>query len=240
MIAHGFDATHYTEVNEVVWAAAEINSKAEVARPLAEQWYERLMQLANDNNLHRVRVWLVAAQGFSEEANEFLNERGAFGSNRYQLELLTSILIPKADAAHTEVAPDEFEMVIPMGGDTELIAARTVEQIARRLPFQPEAINQIKTALIEACINAAEHSSGPDRRIHQRFQVGSDKLIVSVSSRGNESSHANLNNTHLSGSTTNERQDWGLKLIRTLMDEVEFEHADDTSRLRMTKYLHKQ
>ena len=35
------------------------------------------------------------------------------------------------------------------------------------------------------------------------------------------------------------RRGWGLKLIRTLMDEVEFERVDDGTRLRMTKYLRK-
>ena len=35
------------------------------------------------------------------------------------------------------------------------------------------------------------------------------------------------------------RRGWGLKLIRTLMDDVEFERVDDGTRLRMTKYLRK-
>jgi anti-sigma regulatory factor (Ser/Thr protein kinase) len=33
------------------------------------------------------------------------------------------------------------------------------------------------------------------------------------------------------------RRGWGLKLIQTLMDEVEFERVDDGTELRMTKYL---
>jgi anti-sigma regulatory factor (Ser/Thr protein kinase) len=36
---------------------------------------------------------------------------------------------------------------------------------------------------------------------------------------------------------TKTRRGWGLKLIRTLMDEVEFERVDDGTQLRMTKYL---
>jgi serine/threonine-protein kinase RsbW len=139
-------------------------------------------------------------------------------------------------------------MVIPMGDDTELIAAHTVEQIARRIDFQPEAINQIKTALVEACINAAEHSLSPDRKIYQRFRVESDRLVVTVSSRGvvppgltaqngvNGTPHENGNNTR---EAAKERRGWGLKLIKSLMDEVEFERVDDGTRLRMTKYLHK-
>jgi hypothetical protein len=36
---------------------------------------------------------------------------------------------------------------------------------------------------------------------------------------------------------TYERRGWGLKLIRTLMDEVEFEKVDDRTGSRMTKYI---
>ena len=71
-----------------------------------------------------------------------------------------------------------------MGEDTEMIAAQTVEEIARRHNFAPRAINQIKTALVEACINASEHSLSPDRKIYQKFTVEDDKIIITISNRG--------------------------------------------------------
>jgi serine/threonine-protein kinase RsbW len=125
-----------------------------------------------------------------------------------------------------------------MGEDNELIAAHTAEQIAKRLTFKPEAINQIKTAVVEACINASEHSFSPDRKIYQRFRVESDRLVVTISSRGVVPT--NLNGASPRPDTTEaaeERRGWGLKLIRTLMDEVEFERVDDGTSLRMTKYI---
>jgi serine/threonine-protein kinase RsbW len=129
---------------------------------------------------------------------------------------------------------DEFVMIVPMGEDNELVAANTVEQIARRLNFQPEAINQIKTAIVEACINAAEHSFSPDRKIYQRFRVESDKLTITIASRG--VTPANVSEA-AADEATRERRGWGLKLIRTLMDEVEFEQVDEGTSLRMTKYV---
>jgi serine/threonine-protein kinase RsbW len=132
-------------------------------------------------------------------------------------------------------------MVIPMGADTELIAAQTVEQIARRINFGPEAINQIKTALVEACINAAEHSLSPDRKIYQRFRLESDKLVVIVSSRGvvpaKPADPDDESTAHDRSENRKSRRGWGLKLIKTLMDEVEFERVDDGTQLRMTKYV---
>jgi serine/threonine-protein kinase RsbW len=240
-VAHGFDATPYTDANEVVWLAAEIEGKMEIGRALTEVWCDRLAQVANACGFRRSRLWLVSTEGFTAEACELLNEREAFASSRQQLEMLTARLSPEgATEIGAAEPPDEFEMIIPMGGDTELIAAHTVEQIARRLNFQLEDINKIKTALVEACINASEHSLSPDRKIYQRFRVESDKLVVTVSSRGvrmtNGTPTQNSNGTDASAENAG-RRGWGLKLIRTLMDEVEFERVDDGTRLRMTKFL---
>ncbi len=240
-VAHGFDATPYTDANEVVWLAAEIEGKMEIGRALTEVWCDRLAQVASACGFHRTRLWLVSPEGFTAEACELLNEREAFGSSRQQLEMLTARLSP--EGAGGEVAPaqaEEFFMEIPMGGDTELIAAHTLEQIARRLNFQTQEINNIKTALVEACINAAEHSLSPDRKISQRFRVESDKLVVTVSSRGVGLPAQNGSQAPNGGQPAGEtagRRGFGLNLIRTLMDEVEFERVDDGTRLRMTKFL---
>jgi serine/threonine-protein kinase RsbW len=240
-VAHGFEAADYTDENEIVWLAAEIDSKLEASRELTEEWCDRLTSLARECGFGRVRLWLVAPEGFSTAACELLNKREAFGSSRRQVDLITA-RIKSAAKDKAESRPNEFEMVIPMGADTELIAAHTVEQIARRVHFGPEAINQIKTALIEACINAAEHSLSPDRRIYQRFRVESDRLVVTVASRGVvPASLAGQNGQQAGGRDEKDdaqsRRGWGLKLIQTLMDEVEFERVDDGTQLRMTKYL---
>ena len=240
VVAHGFEAAEYTDDNETVWLAAEIDSKLEASRELTEEWCNRLNALARECEFAQVRIWLVAPEGFSEPASELLKERGAFGSSRQQAELLTARIKAEPGAGVAERG-DEYEMVIPMGEDTELIAAHTAEQIARRANFRPEAINQIKTALVEACINAAEHSLSPDRKIYQRFVVEDDKLVVTVASRGVVPAQLGQNGqeTDASGQAENgkSRRGWGLKLIRTLMDEVVFERVDDGTQLRMTKYI---
>jgi serine/threonine-protein kinase RsbW len=244
-VGHGFDSTSYADSEPVVWIAAEIESKLEAGRALTEVWLDRLSQVAAACRCEGARLWLVAPEGFSAEASELLRERGAFGSSRRQLELLTARLGGRAEAAGPR---DEFALEIPMGDDTELIAAHAVEQVARRMRFSPEEINQIKTALVEACINAAEHSLSPERKIYNRFRVEGDKLTITVSSRGisvpaDFSSNGVLSaeqNGQDKGGVGRGRRGWGLKLIRTLMDEVEFEQADDGTRLRMTKYLRRE
>lgn len=234
VVAHGFADASYTDSQETVWLVAEIHSKLEAGRELVEEWCTLLKSLASKNNFRQTQIWLISNEGFTDEAVDVLDRHAAYGSGRQQLQLLTARLnvgpvrLPAAGEA------DEFVMILPMGEDNELVAANTVEQIARRLNFRPEAVNQIKTAIVEACINASEHSFSPDRKIYQRFRVESDRLTITIASRGVTPASVSAK---AADESDRERRGWGLQLIRTLMDEVEFERVDEGTSLRMTKYV---
>ena len=233
-VALGFEESKYTDEDEIVWIAAEVDSKLEASRELAEFWCDRLEMVALMCNFVRYKLWLIAPEGFSPEALEILQARGAFGSSRQQVDLLVNYLGAE-NVFSDKPGADEYEMIVPMGDDTEMIAAHAVEEIARRHHFPPKAINQIKTALVEACINATEHSSSPDRKIYQKFTIEGDKFVMIISNRG-----LRLADKHAEEITPDEgRRGWGLRLMRTLMDEVKLEQVDDGTRISMTKYLKK-
>lgn len=241
VVAHTFEGGNYTDQNEVVWLVAKLESKLEASVELTEQWLKTLDAVALRSGFVRTQIWLIANEGFSSEALEQLRARDAYGSSRRQFEFLVGRLDDTAEP-HPQHAEDEFLLIVPMGADNELLAASTIEQVARRLSFSPEAINQIKTAVVEACINASEHSLSPDRKIYQRFRVEDDKLVVTISSRGILPANVNVedgNATEGAAADSEDRRGWGLKLIRTLMDEVDFERVDEGTSLRMTKYLRK-
>lgn len=240
LVAHTFEDGIYSDAQEVVWLVADLESKLEVDVEVARAWIERFESLAGRLGFSRFQIWLISNEGFTEDAGRLLSRRKALSSSRRQLELLAARIseTPVNSVVHSGEEANEFLVVVPMGEDNELIAASTAEQIAKRLTFRPEAINQIKTAIVEACINASEHSFSPDRKIYQRFRLESDRLVVTISSRGVVPT--NLNGASGHSDTTEaaeERRGWGLKLIRTLMDEVEFERVDDGTSLRMTKYV---
>ncbi len=248
VVAHAFEGLNYTDANEIVWLVAKVDSKLEADRDLTASWLDRLEGLARQSGFLRTQSWLIANEGFSAEATELLREHNAYGSSQQQLEVLSARLSEAAGATQPSEEANEFTLILPMGDDNELLAATTVEQIARRLNFSPEAINQIKTAIVEACINAAEHSLSPDRKIYQRFRVENDKLVITISSRGivppNIQGHIEeKRGVQLrpddNSDEAQQRRGWGLKLIKTLMDEVEFERVDEGTSLRMTKYLRK-
>jgi serine/threonine-protein kinase RsbW len=238
IVAHAFEGDTYSDANEIVLLAAQFESKLEAEKDIVEAWLDRLDELAENSGFARYRIVLIAENGFSTEALRLVELRNAQGVSRQQFELLSARI--NAPRGGLPASTDEFVTILPMGGDNELVAAGIVEQIARRAHFEPEAINQIKTAIVEACINAAEHSLSPDRKIYQRFSVDHDKLVVTISSRGvvpAKRSISENNRTAEALEPSEGRRGWGLKLIRSLMDEVEFEKVDDGTSLRMTKYL---
>ncbi len=231
-VALGFEQSTYSDEDQTVWIAAEIDSKLEATRELAEFWCDRLEMVALMCNFLNYKLWLVAPEGFTPEALDVLQTRNAYGSSHRQVNLLIKFLDAE-DTVGSKNNPNEYEMVVPMGEDTEIIAAHAVEEIARRHSFEPKAINQIKTALVEACINATEHSLSPDRKIYQKFAVEADKIVITISNRGLRLSEKKA----VEIKPDEGRRGWGLKLMQTLMDEVKFEQVDDGTRISMTKYL---
>jgi serine/threonine-protein kinase RsbW len=219
------------EKQETVWIAAEVDSKLEASREVAEFWCDRLEMAALNCNFTTFHLWLIAPEGFTSDAMDLLRARNAHGSSRKQVELLAGIM--GTDINHSaEKSANEYEFVFPMGENTEMIAAYTVEEIAKRHAFPTKAINQIKTALVEACINAAEHSLSPDGKIYQKFAIDHDKITITISNRGLRLADKIMKET----APDEGRRGWGLKLITGLMDEVTVERVDDGTRVTMVKY----
>ncbi len=220
--------------DDIAWLAVQIDSKLEATRDIAEFWCDRLEMAAISSGFENYKIWLIAQEGFSPDAMNTLHDRGAYGSSRKQVDLLAATLDAEI-LSGSQSAVDRYEIVVPMGEDSEMIAAHTVEEIAKRHNFTVRAINQIKTALVEACINATEHSLSPDRRIHQSFAVDADKLTVSVYNRGVRLADNQPEET----ASDSGRRGWGLKLMKGLMDDVRIEKTDDGTRITMIKYLSK-
>jgi serine/threonine-protein kinase RsbW len=219
---------------DIALLAIEIDSKLETTAETASFWCDRLEMVAAECGFDNYRLWLVAPEGFDEDARRLLSERNAHGSCRKQIELLAKLLGTQIKSAEKSDA-HEYNITVPMGEDTEMIAAHTIEEIARRQDIPQKTINQIKTALVEACINAAEHSLSPDRKIHLSARVDADKITITIANRGvrlaDTSSQTTLPNSA--------RRGWGLKLMRQLMDDVRIEQTDDGTRITLVRFINR-
>ena len=230
-VAMGFDQSG-ADLEQTVWIAAQIESKLETSNDVTEYWCDHLEAVALKCDVAKYRIWLISPEGFTPESLELLKRRNSFGSSHKQIDLLRSFLRTEQDNVPAAVM-DEYEFVLPMDQDAELIAARAIEDIAKRHSVAPKAVNQIKTALVEAYINASEHSLSPDRKIYQKIRIDEDKIEITISNRGIRLGDKNGKVVEFEQG----RRGWGLKLMRQLMDEVRVETVDDGTRISMIKYL---
>lgn len=222
-----------SENENIILLVAEIDSKLEASAETAGFWCDRLDMVAAECDLENYRLWLIAPEGFDDNALHLLKSRHAHGSSRKQIGLLANVIGTQINSTQEPDDAHEYNITVPMGEDTEMIAAHTVEEIARRHNVAQKAINQIKTALVEACINAAEHSLSPDRKIHLSVRVDAEKLTITISNRGVRLADKSPQPSQ----TDSARRGWGLKLMRELMDDVRIEETDDGTRITLVKLI---
>ncbi len=228
IIAYGFDEAIYDNDHEAVWIIAVNTSPTaitEAAVTALDEHLEKLRDpLSGGETRARTVRWAISKMGFTSEAVTALRERSFLTSDYLQFELLAETLdaAPRAGNAapiSVEVQRPEptrdFDLAIPIGEDKEIIAARVAEQIARTAGFVPEELNQLKTALIEACLSLSAIGSSPDGRIYQRFHTDHEQMTITVAS-----SAAALDQPGGVEMKDDPEGVWRLDVLRSLVDEV--------------------
>ena len=130
----------------------------------------------------------------------------------------------------------KVELTIPIIPDMELAASQTAEVVAKHMNLDEEKRGEISMALIEACINAFEHSKTEEKEIEIRFIIEHDSLIIKVTDRGVGFDKSKVEIPKIESKLADERKrGWGLQLIQELMDTVEFESTEEGTTVTMTK-----
>lgn len=118
---------------------------------------------------------------------------------------------------------EEGHFVLKLPGDPKYvgIVRLAVSGLASRLQFTYEDVEDLKLAVAEACTHAIEHGHGQE--ISVECQVQDAFLSLCVSHKG---------------TIPEENDDLGVFLIKSLMDEVNFQHSNGQgTRLFMKKYF---
>ena len=130
----------------------------------------------------------------------------------------------------------KVELTIPIIPDMELAASQTAEVVAKHMNLDEEKRGEISMALIEACINAFEHSKTEEKEIEIRFIIEHDSLIIKVTDRGVGFDQNKVEIPKIESKLSEERKrGWGLQFIKELMDTVEFESTEEGTTVTMTK-----
>ena len=134
----------------------------------------------------------------------------------------------------------EVELALPMVPEMEIEASQTATAIAKSIRMSPDRIDEVRMAVVEACINALEHSHSSDQEVFVTFQVLGDpepvKLRIMVKDHGIGFSPEGQEEPTMEGKIKAVRKrGWGLKIIRGLMDEVEIHSGADGTTVVMSK-----
>ena len=139
-------------------------------------------------------------------------------------------------------APSKYELHIRSMHGAEKVAMDFAANIAKSMNFPPDRVEDLKTAVAEACMNAIEHGNKLDAttRVGIRLVVDKDKLQIAVQDQG--SGVAKMRTPDLEGRMEGklDPRGWGIFLIENLMDEVTFESTAEGGVVKMIIYLEKQ
>ena len=132
------------------------------------------------------------------------------------------------------------ELKLPIIPNMELIATQTAEVIARHMHLTEDQAGEISMALIEACINAFEHSKA-ENNVFIHFLIEEDSLVVKVIDQGIGFDKTKVEIPKIENKIGKEerKRGWGLQLIQELMDSVEFESNSEGTTVTMKKNISK-
>ena len=127
------------------------------------------------------------------------------------------------------------ELKLPVLPDMELSATKTAEIVAKHMELSEEKSAEISMALIEACINAFEHSES-NKQIEIHFRIKGDELEIQVTDRGKGFDQSKVKIPKIEEKIgSDHKRGWGLQLIKELMDTVEYESSSEGTTVTMTK-----
>lgn len=127
--------------------------------------------------------------------------------------------------------------------EMEIEASKTATQFAEYIRMSPDKIDEVRMAVVEACINAFEHSRASDQKVQVTFEVVGElgdedpqKLRITVRDHGVGFSPDEIPEPTIEAKIkAPHKRGWGLKIIRGLMDEVEIRSGEDGTTVVMSK-----
>jgi Anti-sigma regulatory factor (Ser/Thr protein kinase) len=140
----------------------------------------------------------------------------------------------------TPTAERQMELTLPMVPDIEIAAARAAGNLAREVGMSSEKIDEMTHAIIEACINAREHSCCADNRIYLRFVGVSSgegpRMDVWITDHGRGFDPNEARSRRPAPGAAHKRGR-GLQLIESHMDEVDIATSEGGgTTIHMVKY----
>ena len=140
------------------------------------------------------------------------------------------------------MAPEKkFQLHLPSTLGCEKVAMDFAASVAKSMNFPADRVEDLKTAVAEACTNAIEHGNKLDASMKVGISLTIDKgrLQVAVQDEGTGIGRVPTPNIDSKIEGKSDPRGWGVFLIESLMDEVTFESTPEGNVVKMIIHLEK-
>jgi len=138
------------------------------------------------------------------------------------------------------IADNKVELHIPSVMGFEKVAMECAASVAKKMGFTGDRIEDLKTAVAEACLNAIEHGNKMDTntKVGVTLTVEESKLQVSVKDQGKGIGQIVPPSIEDKVGGKDKPRGWGIFLIKSLVNEVSFEPSPEGGNVtKMVIYL---
>lgn len=138
---------------------------------------------------------------------------------------------------------EETHLTFRLAPEMELEARACACEMAKSIRMSTDKVEEVGMAVVEACINAIEHSRAADGRLHLALAVlgpeGAEEprvLRITIQDQGIGFNPAKVVQPRIEDNLRSLRKrGWGLKIIEGLMDEVTVFSGEDGTSVVMSK-----
>jgi serine/threonine-protein kinase RsbW len=129
-------------------------------------------------------------------------------------------------------------MILNIPSDLKYLGAvdAAIQDLTREFSFSQDAINDVSTALVEACSNAIEHGNhfSKDKRVVVTLKFNGNTFVATVSDEGSGFDYAKALRDE-SGPDPMSERGRGILIMRAFTDSLTFRNEDRGLTVELTK-----